>query len=219
MSRYLLLVRHGETVGNSEEIAHGQTESPLNERGLSQAKHTAELLKNWERKYHRVYSSPMSRAHNTAQQISDAMGLPLHTHHDLKEGSLGDWEGITYEQLAKNEFAKKSIQDNDFNGHNGESPRMLSSRMHDAIQFLRGQHEGENLILVSHGAAIAHGLARLLGRQTLFGPKYIMHNSAVTEIVMEPEPELIHLNYHDHLPDELRSNVGRADNKTHSEER
>ena len=94
---------------------------------------------------------------------------------------------------------------------------MLSSRIFDAIHYLRNQHEGENLILVSHGAAIAHGLARLLGRRTLFGPKYIMHNSAITEIVLDPEPEIIRLNDFEHLPDDLRSDVGRADNKIHAQ--
>ena len=32
-----LFVRHGETVGNLDQIAHGQTESPLNDRGIRQA--------------------------------------------------------------------------------------------------------------------------------------------------------------------------------------
>ena len=56
--RYLLLVRHGETVGNLEQIAHGQTESPLNDRGIQQATMTAEMLKTWQRPYDLIYASP-----------------------------------------------------------------------------------------------------------------------------------------------------------------
>jgi len=199
-----MFVRHGETVGNIEQIAHGQSESPLNDRGKQQAAFTAEMLMNWETPYHRVYASPMSRAQDTGLKISKALGLPIHFHEGLKEGFLGDWEGITYKQLSEFEFAKKSIMDDDFRGHNGESPNQLANRMVKAIHEIRGAHAGENIIFVSHGAAIAHALSRLLGTKPVFGHKYIMHNSAVTEILLQPEPSIVRLNYHDHIPNELK---------------
>ena len=113
-----MFVRHGETVGNSEQIAHGQTESPLNDRGIQQAEHTAAMLKTWDRTYQRVYASPLSRAHQTGGKISQSLALPLHTHDGLMEGFLGDWEGITYKKLAEVGFARRSIEDDDFEGHN-----------------------------------------------------------------------------------------------------
>ena len=86
-----LFVRHGETVGNLEKIAHGQSESPLNDRGIRQAQITAAMLREWETQYHRVYTSPLSRAHHTGQHIAEALGIPIDTHDDLVEGFLGDW--------------------------------------------------------------------------------------------------------------------------------
>ena len=201
---YLMFVRHGETVGNIEQIAHGQSESPLNDRGKQQAAFTAEMLKDWETPYHRVYASPMSRAQDTGLKISAALGLPIHSHEGLKEGFLGDWEGITYKQLNDFEFARKSMMDDDFKGHNGESPNQLASRMFNAISEIRDAHAGENIIFVSHGAAIAHALSRLLGTKPVFGHKYIMHNSAVTEISLQPEPSIVRLNYHEHIPNHLK---------------
>ena len=199
-----MFVRHGETVGNSEQIAHGRTESPLNNRGIQQAEHTAEMLKTWDRTYHRVYASPLSRAHQTGGKISQSLALPLHTHEGLMEGFLGDWEGITYKELAEVEFARRSIEDDDFEGHNGESPNRLARRMTAAIAEIREKHRGENIIIVSHGAAIAHALSKLLGTKPIFGPGYIMHNSAVTEVKLHPGPELTHLNYHEHIPEALK---------------
>lgn len=199
-----MFVRHGETVGNIERIAHGQSESPLNHRGRQQAEFTAQLLSAWKRSYHRIYASPMSRAQDTAIAISNATGLPLHTSENLKEGFLGDWEGVTYEELAEFEFAKKSIMDDDFDGHNGESPNQLGTRMSSAVLDIRGMHPEENIIIVSHGAAISHGMAKLLGTAPAFGPKYLMHNSAVTELQMHPDPEILTLNYHEHIPEELK---------------
>ncbi|MFT5011366.1 MAG: broad specificity phosphatase PhoE [Patiriisocius sp.] len=201
---HLMFVRHGETVGNIEQIAHGQSESPLNDRGKQQVAFTAEMLTNWETPYHRVYASPMSRAHDTGLKISEALGLPIHLHEGLKEGFLGDWEGITYKQLSDFEFAKKSIMDDNFKGHNGESPNQLANRMFKAINEIRADHADENIIIVSHGAAIAHALSLLLGTKPMFGHKYIMHNSAVTEISLQPEPNIVRLNYHEHIPNELK---------------
>jgi broad specificity phosphatase PhoE len=206
MIQHLLLVRHGETVGNLEQIAHGQSESPLNDRGIKQARMTAKLLRDWEREYHRVYTSPLSRAHHTGHHIAEALEVPIDQHHDLKEGFLGVLEGVTYKELDEFGYAKHSIKDDDFQGHEGESPNQVGRRMHDAVVEIRSRHPEENIIIVSHGGAIAQLVAKLLGTRPAFGPQYLMHNSAVTEIKFEPDnpPEVTTLNYHDHLPEELK---------------
>lgn len=198
-------MRHGETVGNLEQIAHGQTESPLNDRGLLQAQKTAEFLKNWERDYHHVYTSPLSRANITGQHIAEALGLPIYIHDELIEGNLGVLEGVTYDELEDFGFAKRSIKDDDFDAHQGESPNRLGERMHRAVSQVRESHPTENIIIVSHGAAIAHFIARSLGTRPAFGPQYIMHNAAVTEISISGDQfEIGTLNYHEHLPADLK---------------
>ena len=213
MARYLMFVRHGETVGNQEQIAHGRSESPLNSRGREQAQKTAEMLTNWRNEYHRVYTSPLSRAFDTGKFISDALGLPIHVFEDLKEGFLGDWEGVTYRQLDEFQFARRSMKDDDFRGHNGESPNQLSRRMIGAITEIRDRHEDENIIIVSHGAAISHALSKLLGTTPIFGYQYLMHNSAVTELIFSPDAAVEHLNLFDHLPEHLKVDPTRADQK------
>ena len=209
MSRvqHLLLVRHGETVGNRDQIAHGRSESPLNERGVRQAELTAKMLRDWDREYHRVFTSPLSRAHDTGQHIAKNLDLPITTHPDLVEAFLGDLEGVTYQELDGSGYAKHSIKDDDFTGHNGESPNQLADRMARALSEIRGWHPDENIIVVSHGGAIAHLIARLMGTRPAFGHQYIMHNSAVTELAFREgsqKPELSTLNFHDHLPEDLK---------------
>ncbi len=204
--QHLLFVRHGETEGNLTEIAHGQTESPLTERGIAQAKVTALHLKSWTRVYHRIYTSTLSRAFHTGSHIAEALALPIDMADDLKEGNLGDWEGITYRQLHENKFAPHSIADDNFRGHNGESPNQLGERVAGAVHRIRSQHPGENIIFVSHGAAIAHLVARLLNTRPAFGHQYLMHNTGITEIcIAENKAELLTLNYFDHLPEALKA--------------
>ena len=212
--QHLLFIRHGETRGNLEQIAHGQSESPLNDRGIRQAQSTAEMLRGWDRQYHRVYTSPLDRAHHTGQHVATSLSLPIDIHDDLIEGFLGDWEGVTYQELSDFEFGKRSIKDDDFDGHNGESPNQLGRRVANAVESIRQKHPTENIIFVSHGAAIAHVLARLLGTRPAFGHQYLMHNAAVTEICFEANqdtPELLILNYHDHLPEDLKADPMRRD--------
>ncbi|MBT3833821.1 MAG: DUF1679 domain-containing protein [Gammaproteobacteria bacterium] len=215
--QHLLLVRHGETQGNREQIAHGQTESPLNEHGIKQAQTTAEMLQGWERSYDKIYCSPLSRAHDTARAISNALGLPISVHSGLMESNLGDLEGATYKELHEFGYAKHSIQDDDFTGHNGESPRAVADRIERSLLEIRALHPGENLIIVSHGGTIAHLIARLTGSKPAFGPQFIMHNAAITEIILPEDsaPEIIVLNHHEHLPEELKIDPtqGNSNNK------
>ena len=213
-NQHLLFVRHGETMGNQEKIAQGQSESPLNERGIRQAESTAEMLQDWERDYHRVLTSPLSRARHTGQHIATRLDLSIGVHDDLAEAFLGDWEGVTYQELDDHGYAKHSIKDDNFCGHNGESPNQVGDRMARAVGEIRGRHPDENIILVSHGAAIAHLIARLLGTRPAFGPQYLMHNSAVTELAFEDgrtKPELSKLNFYDHLPEDLKVDPTRRD--------
>lgn len=213
-SQHVMLVRHGETVGNRERIAHGQSESPLNERGVRQAEITARMLCGWERDYHRVFTSPLVRAHHTGRHIAKSLELPIEIHDDLTEGFLGDWEGVTYAELDGFGYARHSIRDDHFSGHNGESPSQLGARMARTVGEIRERHPGENLILVSHGAAIAHLLARLLDTQPAFGPQYLMRNSAVSELAFSEDsgvPELSTLNFHDHLPEDLKLDPTRRE--------
>ena len=212
--QHLLFVRHGETVGNLDQIAHGQSESPLNARGVRQAEITAQMLRDWERDYHRVVTSPLSRAHDTGQHIAKSLGLPIDVHNDLAEAFLGDLEGATYQELDDFGYARNSIRDDDFDGHNGESPNQLADRMARTVSEIRSRHPRENIILVSHGGAIAHLIARLLGTRPAFGHQYLMHNSAVTELAFKngnDKPELSTLNFHDHLPEDLKVDPLRRD--------
>ena len=203
--QHLLFVRHGETVGNLDLIAHGQTESPLNARGIRQATLTAEMLKTRDRDYQLVYASPLSRAHHTGKIIAENLHLPLHTHPELIEGHLGILEEVTYQELEDFGYGKKSIKDDDFDEHGGESPNTLAVRITGGIADIRKKHRVENIIIVSHGVAISHLIARLLGTSPAFGQQYQMHNAAFTEVKFgrNSKPELTALNYHEHLPSEL----------------
>ena len=200
-----MLVRHGETVGNREKIAHGQSESPLTATGRLQARYTAEFLASLGEPFDRVYSSPLSRAQETARVIAEHHALPVHTHPGLMEGHLGVLEGVTYSALREFGFARRAIADDNFVEHKGESPRSLALRVANAIAEIKTQHAGERIVVVSHGGAISHCLAYLNNESPIFGPQYIMHNGAATELHYEDKPRLGRFNMHAHIPLALRA--------------
>lgn len=203
--QHIMFIRHGETVANQAHIAHGQSDSLLNERGMEQAKSAGNRLLDWSVPYHRIYTSPLSRALNTAELINKQMNLPLKSEPGLIECHLGDWEGLSYQELREHRYAERAIADDHFSGHNGESPAAISDRLTRTITQLRQNHPAENLILVSHGAAICHAMAVLIGSKPLFGYQYLMHNAAITEIKLNPSPEIIRLNDYQHLSSHLLS--------------
>jgi broad specificity phosphatase PhoE len=206
------LIRHGETVANEAQLAYGRLESPLNDRGIAQVRATAQALKTRGTDYHHIVSSPLGRALETANLIADTLQLPISIEADLVECDLGEWEGITYLEMHERGYAVKSIQDDHFREHGGESPFDISERVKLAMLRLLGEHPGQNLILVGHGGAFANGLSALLGSGPRFGPKYLMHNAAITELTFEQEPTILTLNEYAHLPHHLKNQSNRPDN-------
>ena len=95
----IYLLRHGETVGNSEHRYQGRFESPLSERGLAQARAVAARLADlkaadpgdWV-----IKMSPLGRARQTAAIVAETMGLPEPVIDPrLIEADYGALEGLT----------------------------------------------------------------------------------------------------------------------------
>ena len=109
-------------------------------------------------------------------------------------------------------YAMQSIKDDTFEGHGGESPNAVYTRVNETLERAIARYPNQNLIFVSHGSAIAHGLAALLKTRPKFGYQYLMHNGAITEVVLTSAPEILTLNNFEHLPAALRAEPGRPDN-------
>ena len=98
----LILVRHGESVGNFENRLQGQEDYPLTEQGRRQAVLTGHRLE--ELGATAVYSSHLLRAQQTAIVIGDRLGIEPSISEDLSEYHFGEMSGLTY---AENDSAGK----------------------------------------------------------------------------------------------------------------
>ena len=72
---HFTLLRHGESVGNAEGKHQGQSDFPLTEKGEAQARALAERWLNEKKGFDLIISSPLSRAHGTAEILADALHL------------------------------------------------------------------------------------------------------------------------------------------------
>ena len=203
----LLLVRHGETDANVAGIWQGATDHPLNERGLAQARAVAERLAREEAQVTAVYTSPLRRARQTAEIIAQALGdLPVHEDPDLSEYNLGEWEGLTYQELRyERRLWDRMREDPHWAPPGGESAYQFAMRVLAAFQRIAERHQGETVVVVGHGGAIATALALLLERKGGEWKKYGMINCAISELIMGPTPKLIRHNDIAHL-----ENVGHG---------
>ncbi|HET8836296.1 MAG TPA: histidine phosphatase family protein, partial [Gemmatimonadales bacterium] len=95
--RRLLLARHGQSVSNAVRRFQGAQDVALSPLGVRQAE--ALGLAIGRRRVAHVYASPLERARRTAEIARGGSAVPLTLVDDLRELSLGDWEGCTVEEI------------------------------------------------------------------------------------------------------------------------
>ena len=143
-------VRHGETDWNKQEINAGITDIPLNETGREQARLAADKL--LRENIDVIFSSRLSRAHETAQIIGDKIGISEIILDDrLQERNMGDAEGLSYTAVKK-QFP--DVQTYHGKPANNESYAEAEERIWTAVSEHLEKHSHKNVLIASHGAVL-----------------------------------------------------------------
>ena len=182
----IFLVRHGQTDANLNHVVQGQSDTPLNENGIRQAKDVASKLKNVNAEV--VISSDLKRARQTAEIISRTCGLPLILDERLREMKLGLWEGKTFEDVMKDPAAVIwSEKPSQWKINGSETLEEVQKRMVAAISEFSKRYE--TFIVVSHGIAISTFVifVKKLSLDSMWN--YLPDNTAVMEIEMNSSLE------------------------------
>jgi broad specificity phosphatase PhoE len=195
----LTIVRHGETPANLEGVWHGSIDTELTPRGVAQAERVALELAAISPRPSALYSSPLRRARETAGAIGLRLALEPRLEPDLAEYHLGDFEGKSYRELVQqHRLFDRMREDPDCRPGGGESPRQVALRCAAALRRIAGAHRGERVVVVSHGGALTLGLGLLVDNDP-WAWRRVMDNCAISELSLEPEPELISFNTTGHL--------------------
>lgn len=151
----LILIRHGETLWNTERRMQGQLDSPLTGRGLWQAQQLAARLRSLP--FTSLYSSDLPRARLTAQCIADATGHAIVDDERLRERHFGVFEGLTRAEMAARDpqnYLRFMSRDPHYAVPGGESPAAFFARCCAALEELAMRHAGETIAVVTHGLVL-----------------------------------------------------------------
>jgi phosphoserine phosphatase len=195
----LLLARHGETTWNAERRFQGRTDVALSPRGRAQAEALGGALRG-----HRIaaaYVSPFRRARETAEVALAGTGVPVTPVEELRELSLGEWEGCTVDEVRAREgdpYRAWLLAPHDCPPPGGEPLDAVSARVRAAIDHISALHpNGDDVLVVAHGGVISVYACALLGCSFNALWRLRVDNASLT--VVRP-PRLVSLNDTAHLP-------------------
>ena len=152
----LLLIRHGESEANRQNIFAGQIDPELQNRGVAQAELTAKyIVENY--KVDKIYSSDLKRAYKTAKCLGDLLGMEVIADQRLREIDGGKWEGENYLHLLD----KYPVEFGNWINHigkafcpDGESVIQLGERMMDVLTEIAQNNDGKTVAIGTHAASI-----------------------------------------------------------------
>ena len=163
----LLLIRHAESRGNAEGRLQGQSDWPLSDRGLDQARALARRLAREERATSAVYASDLSRALQTAEIIATALGLAVTVDERLREYNFGVLDGIVWREVEHRypEIWRGFYEERRWlpvPGEEGAEP--FRTRLAAAVDDILARHADTDAVaVVTHGGSLGTLTAHLLG--------------------------------------------------------
>jgi broad specificity phosphatase PhoE len=162
----LYLIRHGESIGNAAGVIQGQADYRLTERGIAQARATAERLRSV--RLDALYASPLSRALQTAEIIGEAQGLAPIVLRDVQEYHFGEGTGLTFQEWRRSAAVDGGGADPHRTAtplYPGEEGReQFRERVCAAIWGVCERHRDDHAIaIVAHAGPIAVFVLDVLG--------------------------------------------------------
>lgn len=184
---HLVLVRHGETEENVQSISQGHTHGTLTELGYEQIHDVANRLKG--RTFHAAYTSDLKRCTETARIIgANFPELFFTTTEKARERNNGAFQGMYHKDIQWD-----SIEGTWFTRRppGGESIQDLHQRAQRLINELREKHNGETILLVTHGGLIRiiYAIAQNKNEEELGDilQNTIVQNTSISEIKFSPD--------------------------------
>jgi broad specificity phosphatase PhoE len=158
------LVRHGQTAWNREEVFRGRADIALNETGREEALLAGQYLKRVA--VNAIYSSPLSRAVETAEVIARYQDKKVLISDGLIDIDFGQWQGVSHEVVMER-YGELYRQWKD-NPHmvrfpGGETLEEVRERALRAVDEILLEHSDETLVMVSHRVVNKTLVCGLLG--------------------------------------------------------
>jgi len=181
----IYLVRHGETVLNIQKRYQGHGDSPLTDRGISQAHALGRKMSDVH--IDRAYAADLGRVLATARYILNDRDIEIIQDARLREFFWGDWEGIPYEdslpfryQLKEGDNPMRSTLDGK---KNGDTCLSFAKRIKEVVDDIAMTNQDKDILVVSSNMAIVFMLNYIEGRDIAncdIQKRYLVQTSLTT---------------------------------------
>lgn len=150
----IYLARHGQNEDNAEGILNGHRDRPLSSIGIAQAKEVANKIHQANLRFDTIYTSPLIRAHQTADIISDGTELRPTVEPLLIERDFGIMTGQPHTSIV--ELCSPDILLTDtityfLKPDGAETFPELMNRAGQLLDKLTSWHSDGSILLVTHG--------------------------------------------------------------------
>jgi broad specificity phosphatase PhoE len=159
--RRIVMIRHGQTVGNSHDRYHGAADVPLSDSGRAQMRAAARHLT--QEVFDLVVASPLRRSWEGAALV--AGHVPVRLMPEFREIHFGRWEGMTAEEIQAADpvlFQDWKARTPSFEYPGGEPRADFRARIRQGLAQLE-QSGAQAVLLVIHKGVIRAIAEQLLG--------------------------------------------------------
>jgi probable phosphoglycerate mutase len=210
----ILLVRHGMTdYVKNHKLAGWTPAVSLNDHGRDQAAAVGARLAS--ERLAAVYSSPLDRTRETAEEVARPHQLPVAVVEGIAETRIGEWTGKAIEDVNKSELWQRiQTHPSTVRFPGGESFAEIQARMVAAVETLREQHPEQTIALVSHSDPIKLVVAFYLGMPLDLFQRLVIQPCSISELHFAGfRPAVMRVNDCAHLPPDPEPAPAREDAK------
>ena len=184
----IVLLRHGESVGNLESRWQGQSDFPLTDTGRSQAKALGERWKKEGEAFDLAITSPLSRARETADIIARILGMGVEEDSLWLERNIDELSGLTPPEVDRRFRRPDFINPYSAVGSRGEGDWQLFLRgglgLHNLLRRAPGRY-----LVVSHGGLlnqVMHAVIGIAPQANNAGPRFRFGNTGFARLIYYP---------------------------------
>lgn len=155
MSCRILFIRHGQSLGNLNNLFLGHTDIDLSLLGYKQAEVVSEFL--LKEKVDIIYSSDLQRAYNTSLPLAKKLGIKPILNKNLREMFAGEWENKKFDSLIECFPQSFKIWRDDIGKsrpENGESAAELYERIVTEVKTITEKNGGKTIAVFTHATPI-----------------------------------------------------------------
>lgn len=182
----LILVRHALTEDNQNFRLSGHIDSSISEEGKIQIDKLTNYLKNMD--IDKIFTTTSSRTKDTVNKIADIKNIQIIEKDTLKEINFGDFEGVTFNEIKKNnpeEFEKMINDGYNYKYPNGESLVETYIRVAKEIDKIILENKDKNILICSHGGTIRNIITHLISNSYEFHWNFKIDNASVSILEIE----------------------------------